>query len=431
VRIVMAHMDVSRLIAGNPIYPDQARVVNDVDGARRTFPYLLPQIDNMVTNDGRQRRLLCLRGTIPCWYKGNTYNIPLDVWITENYPTAPPTCFVTPTADMMVKPGHQHVGSDGMCYLPFLTNWATNPWAPQNNITQLLVELRDVFTAQMPVYQKPKQQPPAYTAPQPQAQRHHPPYVQPQPAAQPYGQQPPYSQPLATQNYLQPPPQPPVQPYQQPPPQPPQPAQPPPYRQPQQGQRPPEFPGQRDTFAGASLAAFHQPVQPVAEDPAKAEKRRQVERIAHKLREVASQFREEMQREVGPLQAVNERLLSGHALLLSDEEVLREMLQQLRANMQQSLQTTDMLDSYLASLGAEEEENIEELLVYHNTPSKQLVDCVAEDHAIQDTYLAMDKMLNSQNTDLESFLTETRKLATRQFMVRALGKKITTQLQRQ
>jgi len=138
-----------------------------------------------------------------------------------------------------------------------------------------------------------------------------------------------------------------------------------------------------------------------------------------------------MQREVGPLQAVNERLLSGHALLLSDEEVLREMLQQLRANMQQSLQTTDMLDSYLASLGAEEEENIEELLVYHNTPSKQLVDCVAEDHAIQDTYLAMDKMLNSQNTDLESFLTETRKLATRQFMVRALGKKITTQLQRQ
>jgi len=99
--------------------------------------------------------------------------------------------------------------------------------------------------------------------------------------------------------------------------------------------------------------------------------------------------------------------------------------------MQQSLQTTDMLDSYLASLGAEEEENIEELLVYHNTPSKQLVDCVAEDHAIQDTYLAMDKMLNSQNTDLESFLTETRKLATRQFMVRALGKKITTQLQRQ
>jgi ubiquitin-protein ligase len=30
-------------------------------------------------------------------YKGNTYNIPMDIWIPESYPTVPPTCFVTPT----------------------------------------------------------------------------------------------------------------------------------------------------------------------------------------------------------------------------------------------------------------------------------------------------------------------------------------------
>ena len=145
-----------------------------------------------------------MRGTVPVWYpltrpvlelnhpvgryKGNTYNIPMDIWVSENYPVVPPTCFVTPThgtvkrppvngirirvrasdvmrgcvagsgdmtvlltlnasrvsvfditlidrrlADMLVRPGHRNVGADGMCYLPFLTEvtwglgWGSSP----------------------------------------------------------------------------------------------------------------------------------------------------------------------------------------------------------------------------------------------------------------------------------------------------------------
>ena len=37
-----------------------------------------------------------------------------------------------------------------------MLQWATKPWAQQNTILQLICELRDIFTQQMPVYQKPK-----------------------------------------------------------------------------------------------------------------------------------------------------------------------------------------------------------------------------------------------------------------------------------
>lgn len=41
--------------------------------------------------------LLNLEGTIPIFYRGNQYNIPVEFWLVEAYPMAPPVCFVRPT----------------------------------------------------------------------------------------------------------------------------------------------------------------------------------------------------------------------------------------------------------------------------------------------------------------------------------------------
>lgn len=50
-----------------------------------------------VFDDGTEHFLLKLGGTIPVVIKGNTYNIPVCIWMEENYPLKGPMPFVTPT----------------------------------------------------------------------------------------------------------------------------------------------------------------------------------------------------------------------------------------------------------------------------------------------------------------------------------------------
>ncbi len=76
-----------------------------------------------VHNDGRSSTLLQLYGTVPIFYKSRQYNIPINIWLVEKYPTHPPTCYVTPTKEMRVKPGHRHVDAMGLVYLPYLNQW--------------------------------------------------------------------------------------------------------------------------------------------------------------------------------------------------------------------------------------------------------------------------------------------------------------------
>lgn len=49
-------------------------------------------------NDGTTSTLLNLEGTIPIFYRGNQYNIPVEIWLVASYPISPPVCFVRPTA---------------------------------------------------------------------------------------------------------------------------------------------------------------------------------------------------------------------------------------------------------------------------------------------------------------------------------------------
>jgi len=51
-----------------------------------------------VHDNGRHSLLLQLSGTIPIYYKGSQYNIPVVIWLLETYPAIPPKCYVTPTA---------------------------------------------------------------------------------------------------------------------------------------------------------------------------------------------------------------------------------------------------------------------------------------------------------------------------------------------
>uniref|UniRef100_A0A8C6ED21 UEV domain-containing protein n=1 Tax=Microcebus murinus TaxID=30608 RepID=A0A8C6ED21_MICMU len=64
---------------------------------------LKPVLDLYVFNS---RELMNFTGTIPMPYRGNTYNIPICLWLLDIYPYNPPISFVKPTSSMTIKTGN-------------------------------------------------------------------------------------------------------------------------------------------------------------------------------------------------------------------------------------------------------------------------------------------------------------------------------------
>jgi ESCRT-I complex subunit TSG101 len=164
-------------------YKNSQRVRSDVLDALRNYPSLQPRSGNLAKQNV-QTTLLYLAGTVPIFYNGVQYNIPVNIWIVDSFPYAPPMCYVTPTPDMVIKPKHRHVDSAGMCYLPYLSSWNPN----NCNLTTLISTMSQVFGQDPPVrsnaVQPPKQEPQPTRQPIPQTLN---PYVNPTPPSSTYG----------------------------------------------------------------------------------------------------------------------------------------------------------------------------------------------------------------------------------------------------
>ncbi|XP_031424986.1 tumor susceptibility gene 101 protein-like isoform X3 [Clupea harengus] len=120
-----------------------------------SYKDLKPIMGSYVFNDGSSRELMSLAGTVPVSYRGNTYNIPICVWLLDTYPYNPPICFVKPTSTMMIKPG-THVDADGKFYLPYLHEWKP----PQSDLLNLNQVMILVFGEEPPVFSRPTTQKP-------------------------------------------------------------------------------------------------------------------------------------------------------------------------------------------------------------------------------------------------------------------------------
>uniref|UniRef100_A0A8D2JI56 UEV domain-containing protein n=1 Tax=Varanus komodoensis TaxID=61221 RepID=A0A8D2JI56_VARKO len=82
-----------------------------------------------------------------CILTGNSYNIPICLWILDSYPFTPPICFLKPTANMGISVG-KHIDARGRIYLPYLQNWSH----PQSMIIGLLKEMITKFEEELPLY---------------------------------------------------------------------------------------------------------------------------------------------------------------------------------------------------------------------------------------------------------------------------------------
>lgn len=117
-----------------------------------------------------------MHGLLPISFRQVSYNIPIAVWVTRDYPSRPPIAYVVPTNDMLVKPG-KYVDVSGKCNLEYTQHWERksevcrfvsliNITSIQStsykacNLTALLEAMQQQFSKEPPLYSKPKNPPP-------------------------------------------------------------------------------------------------------------------------------------------------------------------------------------------------------------------------------------------------------------------------------
>ncbi|KGL82812.1 Ubiquitin-conjugating enzyme E2 variant 3 [Tinamus guttatus] len=120
--------------------------IEELKNVNKTYPNFVFSMNTYTFKDGSQKDLLNFSGTIPVKY-GNSYNIPICLWIMDSHPFAPPICFLKPTANMGISVG-KHVDARGRIYLPYLQRWSH----PQSTVIGLIKEMIAKFEEELPLY---------------------------------------------------------------------------------------------------------------------------------------------------------------------------------------------------------------------------------------------------------------------------------------
>ncbi|CAG7728360.1 unnamed protein product [Allacma fusca] len=128
-------------------YRNEEKTRRDAIETLQHYRGLKPGTDVFVFNDGSEKMLLNLTGTIPVNYKGATYNIPIVLWLLDTHPLNAPMVFVRPTPDMRIKVS-RHVDQTGKVYLPYLHDWSHTT----SDLATLIQVLILTFGEQSPVY---------------------------------------------------------------------------------------------------------------------------------------------------------------------------------------------------------------------------------------------------------------------------------------
>lgn len=97
------------------LYRDPSRVDRDASTLLKSSvgAHLTPGIAPLVENNGEVSHCMVLQGTIAMHFRGNTYQLLVDLYLPPGYPHRPPVAYVRLTENMYLKENHMHVGSDG------------------------------------------------------------------------------------------------------------------------------------------------------------------------------------------------------------------------------------------------------------------------------------------------------------------------------
>ncbi|GAB1609234.1 tumor susceptibility gene 101 protein-like [Argonauta hians] len=420
-------------------YPDITK--SDILRAIATYTDLQPARDKFVFNNGNEKELVKLDGTIPVTYRENRYNIPICVWLLDAHPYCDPIVYVKPTPNMQIKPG-RHVDPNGKINLPFLSNWKF----PQSDLCGLLAKLAEKFGEEPPVFSKVQSTPvnSSYqveatsdwsAANNPMAQSANPlpyptrpsPYM-PSPAST--GSMPPYPLPYNTpqttansyyppnlNNPLAYPSQPPYPMYNPTA----YPGYPPFSSEPTSAvtTSTPMF-GLNSTTAGTHLTQTVSGTSTVTEEHIKASLISAVEEtLKRRLKETFAQAQAEMD----TLYKTQNDLQKGRECLEKMMKSLEQEKDEVEKNISILKEKNSELKETLNKMENQGELKIDEAVVTTTPLYRQLLNAFAKEQAIEDTIYYLGEALRRSVIDLDIFLKQVRELSRHQFMLRAIIQK--------
>ncbi|CAI6332257.1 unnamed protein product [Periconia digitata] len=136
-------------------YADVNRTYHDVAETLSNYPSLSPRTEVYTYENGASALLLRIGGAVPVTFREQIYGFPIVIWVPHNYPRESPIVYVTPSQDMLVRPG-QHVSGDGRVYHPYLAQWGK--YWDKSTLFDFLAVLRGVFAKEPPVRSRQQQQ---------------------------------------------------------------------------------------------------------------------------------------------------------------------------------------------------------------------------------------------------------------------------------
>ncbi|XP_023223167.1 tumor susceptibility gene 101 protein-like isoform X1 [Centruroides sculpturatus] len=380
-------------------YVDQAK--RDICNALQLYKSLYPKRQQFVFNDGSSKELVCLDGTIPVPFKGNTYNIPVCIWILDAHPETPPMCYVNPTPEMEIK-ASKSVDMNGRIYLPYLHDWNSK----NSDLVGLIQVMIIVFGDTPPVYSKPRSQdPPTSNLPYPtqisgampmpnvagSGYHPYPPTSGASSYPYPYPTMPSYSN--TSQGYPYPYPS----------------AYPPQNTNSYQsgGCYPPSsIPSSTPSNTGTiSEEHIHASLLSAVED-----------KLKKKLRDVLSQTHAEME----VLKKTQDDLNKGKVHLTELVKKLQAEQMELERNICILREKNQEMKEVNAKMENEQAIDIDEAVVTTAPLYRQLLNAFSEENATEDAIYYLGEALRKGVIDLDVFLKHVRDLSRKQFMLRAL-----------
>ncbi|KAK6170263.1 hypothetical protein SNE40_018695 [Patella caerulea] len=431
----MSNYNDGQLVKALSKYKNPDVTKREVTNVLNQYRDLRPKSEPFVFNNGQQKELLNLEGTIPVSYRGNQYNIPVCIWVLDTHPYNPPMAYVKPTNTMQIKPG-KYVDNNGKVDLPFIREWRH----PQADLISLVQILAMTFGEDCPVFSRvtPRGGPPPYSS-NSGVGAAQPPYPtsgggMPVPGmAGSSGGNPQYPYPSST-GY-------PSSGY----PNPPYPSSGYPSQSyggyPQSGGG---YPSQNRSYGATPQYTSQYPYNPpyssqsgyqgsatssndmrpgtgtVTEAHIKASLLSAVEdKLKRRLRETFAQAEAEM-----------DVLKKTQTDLSRGKEKLEKMIKDLENEKDECEKNTKLLSDKtsevkeaLKKLENDEPMDMDEAVVTTTPLYRQLLNSFAEEQAIEDTIYYLGEGLRKNVIDLEVFLKQIRQLSRRQFMLRALIQK--------
>lgn len=403
-------------------YADINNVCKDVNKCVKTFKELRPKIELFTHNNGAQQSLINLSGTIPVFYRGSQYNIPIRTVITDKHPQVAPYVYVTPTPTMTIRPG-RHVDANGKVYLPYLSEWKKG----RSDLKGLTEILCTVFGESPPVVARSSK--PARPANPPSAVQTATPY----PVAAPYGSQPPAypQQPPGYSNYAQPrgPPNttpypmanaaqsnkpypvqstPSFQPYGHP-----YPSQPPAYaatNQPYPSQ-PPPMQHQAQQQLGQP-APIKRDDSMISQDVMLASLR---DAVSDKIRRRTTDVESELQVELDTLKRTENELTHGKNRIEEITTMLDSETIAVENKIKELEEKCHKMKTEVISLESDTKIDPQEIIQPSTPIYKQIFNAHAREQALEDSIYHMNKALSRGTIDCDTFLRFVRVFAREQF----------------